>query len=73
MNKGRGRRKGGEVKAYVAALTENTDELQVDSGIRVRSSHCGCQITSTPRQEMGDSAFGKKGGRIINFHPLGCQ
>lgn len=43
-----------------------------DSGIRVRSSHCGCQITPTPQQEIWARMRGER-GRIINSHPLGRQ
>lgn len=43
-----------------------------DSGMQVRSSHCGCQITSTPQQEIWDRMWGER-GRIINPHPLGRQ
>lgn len=34
-----------------------------DSEMRVRSPHCGCQITARPQQEIRDRVWGRRGGR----------
>lgn len=72
--KGRGRRK--KERGKKALMWQSWPGILMrshsDSGIRVRSSHCGCQITPTPQQEIWERMRGER-GRIINSHPLGRQ